>query len=528
MRKRCLTFVLVLAIIHVCLGFICCGTLPNSRYNDLPMCATALRAARGRTQLTRSDLAWQYFNGAAAPGHSSAARGVAFGAGESLYSSLKERLHSNPFVCVSVVSTPRTRLSPKDQYVLTTMYQLLPLVLKEPDVGVIIVNTASMTEHPAVQILNHSVPTVSLSPAPTVLQRYVESPNTLPGGVRLWGAISSQKTVNAQLAAGLHQDNAQSLVVDSQGHTTDRQTRSASENGADRKQFAAAVRKETADYAAALAACLDYKPRYVLVIEDDALPRPELFTDLRHHLGSLGQMYLKLSTPRSHDVMPNWAYLKLYYPEKWSGFELHQVTLLSLVSCVLGGISLALFRAAFKAISRMHEHQLGQILESHRSRFLCRSISGIYEPCGMVNAFTRLRRTGALIYCDGNCNWFLRFARTFSDRAMLVRAAQFTIIWLSILFALGKPNLDELRFVHSQLRRLVPADPCCTPAVVYPYKSAMLLRNHIVGNVSSARPETDLYIDDFFRNILKIQSFLAMPYLVEHVGFVSSLPKEDT
>lgn len=90
--------------------------------------------------------------------------------------------------------------------------------------------------------------------------------------------------------------------------------------------------KEKRDYICCLEKAMQTRSKYIMMVEDDAVPRDKLFDTLHYLL----HMHPKLATKPS--VPDPWAYLKLYYPVRWRGFgmEINEITdLISLA--VLGG-----------------------------------------------------------------------------------------------------------------------------------------------------------------------------------------------
>lgn len=75
--------------------------------------------------------------------------------------------------------------------------------------------------------------------------------------------------------------------------------------------------KEKQDYAFCLQEALHFTTNYVLVVEDDAVARENLFRVLAHILHT-----------RTH----SWSHLKLYYPERWQGFSTDIRTVLELTA----------------------------------------------------------------------------------------------------------------------------------------------------------------------------------------------------
>lgn len=95
--------------------------------------------------------------------------------------------------------------------------------------------------------------------------------------------------------------------------------------------------KEKLDYMGALELGLELRPRYVLVVQDDALATREILRKLRYVL----KWKMPWKWPRSDSK--SWTFLKLYYPEKWQGFGNPEIPELLLIG-ILGAFCFAAFR----------------------------------------------------------------------------------------------------------------------------------------------------------------------------------------
>lgn len=81
--------------------------------------------------------------------------------------------------------------------------------------------------------------------------------------------------------------------------------------------------KEKQDYAFCMQEALKSNPRYVLMVEDDAVPSLDLFPVL--HQASF----------RLNMRQQRWAFTKLYYPERWQGYSFEMQTFLELLGIML-------------------------------------------------------------------------------------------------------------------------------------------------------------------------------------------------
>jgi len=104
--------------------------------------------------------------------------------------------------------------------------------------------------------------------------------------------------------------------------------------------------KEKQDYAFCLEQAMQFTSTFVLMVEDDAVARDDLFYVL-HHILQTRTLALGTHT---------WSHLKLYYPERWQGFSLDIRTAAELTSlfCTMYVIWIAL---------------LGRWWHDHRQRF---------------------------------------------------------------------------------------------------------------------------------------------------------------
>ena len=143
--------------------------------------------------------------------------------------------------------------------------------------------------------------------------------------------------------------------------------------------------------------------------------------------------------------------------------------------------------------------------------------------------FVELAFTGLLF---ASCAHFVRLILSFvfSRRRLLrYRKSNYYIVYLlvfvyGVLFALvlGRQNILELRKPHPLLHTLVPAPECCTPAVVYPRRTAIKLSNFLNRTKTSWNYQFDQAVEDFRRS-QSVPAFLVEPSIVRHIGLVSTL-----
>ena len=211
--------------------------------------------------------------------------------------------------------------------------------------------------------------------------------------------------------------------------------------------------REKEDYIVGLEIGLRHNSTYVLMIEDDALPSKRLLTHLRYVLQN--KMPGKFLKSRR-----DWAFLKLYYPEKWQGFGWPELPELVLIG-ILGG-TLA-----------------------------------VWVQLKMRNT---IRRKVSL-YC------------TFTVWGVYV---------VLVVYTVGRAHWIELRKLSPVMYSVVKAPGCCTPGVLYPRLHAYSLANFLKSIQCSANYPMDVAIDDF-ANKMNLERYLVIPNMISHIGVHSSL-----
>lgn len=100
-----------------------------------------------------------------------------------------------------------------------------------------------------------------------------------------------------------------------------------------RKGHANKYAQETSDYMFCLETALRYKSKYILMAEDDALPREELLTTLYYLL----RKQEGLSSSEETRKRRPFFLIKLYYPERWLGYANEFPRIVELVGIVAFG-----------------------------------------------------------------------------------------------------------------------------------------------------------------------------------------------
>lgn len=218
--------------------------------------------------------------------------------------------------------------------------------------------------------------------------------------------------------------------------------------------------RETGDYMYCLNVSRSFGSPYILMLEDDVVPYRNIFQVLnftiKHHL--LHSSHSESFIHRNRQF----AFLKLYYPERWLGYANEPDRVLELISIGLVGGGILLL---------------------------------------IILARANLANT-SLHYCAK------LFYFTFG--------AIFTMLVASVF---GRQNIMDLRRISPQLFKFGPTPACCTPAMFYSSHIIPPLINHLMHHSDMNK---DLAINDF---IVKndIPGFILEPNLVRHIGMYTSL-----
>ena len=218
------------------------------------------------------------------------------------------------------------------------------------------------------------------------------------------------------------------------------------------KQFKNLFDREKEDYVYALEWCKKKRARYTVILEDDALPPTDFMSRLRFVLKNRNTLQNR-----------NWAFLKLYYPEKWQGWSNERVLELIMTS-IFVGVILTIF---------------AYIVE--------------------------------LILLGNSQNVLIRFLLS-------------CILALYMLLTLGRPHWLALRKITPYLSFVVTAPGCCTPAVLYPQDHLTNIIDYLHQTECTPSFPIDLALDKFAGD-RELDKYLVVPNLFKHIGFVSTLGK---
>ena len=220
---------------------------------------------------------------------------------------------------------------------------------------------------------------------------------------------------------------------------------------------ASVYEKEKLDYVFCIEEALKFNPRYVLIIEDDFLPSDGFF-DILHNTLFLS---IKESPDIDSEKSRNWAFLKLFYPERWQGYASETKPILELfgIGCIGGSFSIL-----------------------------------IYVLCH--------RRSSS---CERG--------------VMFILGASYFII---VCVLIGRQYVITMKQNWPSLYSLQKAPECCTPAVLYPSHHLPSLLTFLRKAKCSQSNPIDFVLDEYANNF-KLRRYLVEPNLGRHIGLISSI-----
>lgn len=203
--------------------------------------------------------------------------------------------------------------------------------------------------------------------------------------------------------------------------------------------------------------------RYLLMVEDDAEPYTRVFFDVKSVLADhVESRMLRGERVRGSN---NWAFLKLYYPERWSGYSnsiLHVCELFG-IGCIVGAL------CAVTVISWNHP------------RTVPREILWLHVMLGA---------------CYG----------------------------ILLAMTVGRQHLLQLRRMGTGIVMVGEAPGCCTPAVLYPRRVIGPVIKFLSKVTCTESYGVDLALDNF-SEISSLHRFLVEPNFFHHRGVYSTLTK---
>lgn len=227
--------------------------------------------------------------------------------------------------------------------------------------------------------------------------------------------------------------------------------------------------KAKMDYIYCLNEAINRNSSGILMLEDDALLRPDTFKVLKYIINTKLKQVLPVRSGTEQGYI-----LKLYHPEKWQGFSSNFVSFAELLSV---GVCISALCSAF--------------------HWLCQAVLLIHTRHAFVNC--KLPINACIIYF---------------------------VYGIFVAASTGRPYLLELRRSHEQLYTLKRSFDCCIPAMYYPNHTAILLRDYLSTVTSDADWPVDVAVGSFSTHS-GIQGFTVEPNLVTHIGMISSIAQND-
>ena len=230
-------------------------------------------------------------------------------------------------------------------------------------------------------------------------------------------------------------------------------------SSAKRQDVAGSVlEQEKDDYVYCLKTVSRFASPYYLVVQDDVL-LAERAIETVHFVMNYFDLFSTV----------DWLFVKLYYPEKWSGYSRSCETVVEVGGySVLGG---CLCTGVVWLISRQR-----------RFSFNCRRLPAPF--------------------------WF----------------AVGAVFTASFCVSVGRQYVESWRENFASAHRLVAAPGCCTPAILYPAHIIPYLCSHLRRVQSDNDFPVDIAIDRFARD-RRLRRYLVHPNVARHIGFVSSLSR---
>ena len=225
------------------------------------------------------------------------------------------------------------------------------------------------------------------------------------------------------------------------------------------------LEKEKQDYTFCIKESLKLRPKYSLIVEDDAVPHEDFFTVLNHVI----ENHLEYRTRQGsyQKVNETVLYVKLYHPERLLGYinlEPDRLTELFGVGFVVGTLTM----------------------------LLCQKFP--------VTKLKLTQREGVVVWC------------------------MFILYFMLLVICIGRPHIVELRRVFSPLfYSFMNAPECCTPAMLFPAKGAKLVVQYLDSIKCSKGHGKDMALERFRNSQKDYKTHLVQPNLVRHIGLYSSL-----
>jgi len=219
--------------------------------------------------------------------------------------------------------------------------------------------------------------------------------------------------------------------------------------------------KEKRDYAFCLQQSLKSKPRYSLLVEDDAFPHPQLFRILYYLL----EIRRSVMASRVHDS--DVLFYKLYHPERLLGFL------------------------------SIQPERIPELI----------SFAALFGTCSTLLVIYLLPK---------------RAKASFRSYTFYVIWFWITVYFTLTAIAVSRQHLTELRYISRSLFSVGPTPSCCTPGMLFVADKAQHWLHYMTNNTCSLNYGKDTMLDDY-RHKFSMRGLIVQPNLFVHIGFLSSL-----
>lgn len=235
----------------------------------------------------------------------------------------------------------------------------------------------------------------------------------------------------------------------------------------------------TSDYSIALEVCEKINGRYCLIVEDDVVFKKGWY--------NIFEQSLRKAEERTHAKgTQQWAYLRLFYAEKYFGWENEEVQKLVLCCSFIIG-SVAIFILVFGRVPARYA-----------------TIAGVRSKMDLMRAHEDLDHDERKIGRGGMARARLPFASQLLILSMT--------LFFCVLFILSGRNLV---YKVPEGVSLMNTRGCCTQAILYPNEVVRQLKDHIRQSIGLA-PYHNLinqWLDAHEKDRLTVS-----PPLIQHVG----------
>lgn len=219
--------------------------------------------------------------------------------------------------------------------------------------------------------------------------------------------------------------------------------------------------KQCKDMTQTLSYGIESQSDFILVLEDDSLP-------LKGFMNRLDDIMTRLVHMKRRNISEI-ALVKLYFPDKWYGYEYQLDDLVEIITC-----------------------------------------AGVLSCATTTLIYLLLRKCTLLKHKHSKIFFSLLFV--------------YLIIYFAvIIYSVGRVHWIELfRTVCPKYQTFLPAPRCCTPAVLYPRLFAMALQKNIE---CTTHYPYDFALDDTVKR-KNLKQYLVFPNMLTHIGYESSSPSK--